>query len=313
MKSGILILEQVKTGKPDVISFRLVDELYTRDKALKFFHKKRRNEEKAGKTYQIEAELEIHYMPRTQAQNNLLRALERIMAFEMDGTEETYWEYHEGLIEKYAPLVSERVNPITNRKQRKRTSMMSTVEMAKVVEGAFTELSVMGIPLTSTNIANYWVEWYNWRARQGVDPFTEVARTKEEYRQAVPVCEACMKGLTTTDNYGNERYSGQIAHIVSRGSGGSDEQWNLMHLCTDCHIHLQHQQGWAYLVKQHPHIGFRVANAQVKAGKKQQVLSDPSWGFLHEDVKKLDEPESVKQVTGLFDGETVDDSDIGIF
>lgn len=265
MKSGILVLEQVRTGKPDIIAFRLTDESYTRQKAVRFFSDKLRREEQAGKTYKIEAELEIHYQQRTLAQNRLLRALERIMAMEQDGTESTYQEYHEGLIDKYCPE-GNRVNPITKKFQRKRTSELNTVEMAQVIGGAFFELASMGVEVTTGNIANYWIEWYNWRGRQGADPFTEKARSLDQYRRDVPVCEACMKGLLSTDLYGKDVYEGQLAHIVSRGSGGADEIWNIMHLCTDHHLYLQHQNGWSRLVDQFPHLAWRVAKARVLSG-----------------------------------------------
>lgn len=32
-------------------------------------------------------------------------------------------------------------------------------------------------------------------------------------------------------------------HIKSRGSGGGDEEWNIMHLCREHHIE-QHKRGW---------------------------------------------------------------------
>lgn len=312
MKSGILILKQVRTGKPNQIAFELTDEAYTRDKALKFFKAKVEREAKRGKEYPIEAELEIHYQQRTMAQNRLLRSLERIMAFEQDGTEDTYDEYHEGLIEKYCPK-SDNPNPITGRLRRKRTSELNTVEMAQVIGGAFYELATMGVELSSSNIVNYWIEWFNWRGKQGADPFTSKARTLDEYRHDVPVCEACLKGLVSTDEYGKDHYAGQLAHMVSKGSGGSDEVWNLIHLCTECHLFLQHQQGWAKLIGRYPHISWRVAQARMKLGSVEEIKDDPEMEPVMKEVEKIQngKVESIKEVFG---GEEVsEDEELEIF
>jgi hypothetical protein len=311
MKSGILILRQIRTGNKSRIMFELTDEAYTRDKAMKFFMEKMSREKKTGKDYLISAEFEIHYQRRTMAQNNLLRALERIMAFEQDGTEETYQEYHEGLVEKYCPP-KDRKNPVTLRSQRKRTSELNTVEMAQVIGGAFFELATMGVEITTGNIANYWIEWYNWRGKQSADPFTEKARTIDQYRKDVPVCEACLKGLVTRDEYGKDRYAGQIAHIVSRGSGGSDEIWNLMHLCTDCHLHLQHQNGWLAIINRFPHIAWRVATAQIKSGRVAAIDGEEGWEPVMKEVRRIERmqhDDAVDTVADVFNGEVVESSE----
>lgn len=307
MKSGKLILKQVRTGDPKRIAFELTDEAYTREKALKFFRTKMERESKRGKPYEIEAELEIHYQKRTLAQSRLLRALEAVMAFEQDNTTDTAQEYHEGLIQKYCPDVG-RPNPVTGLKQKKRTSELNTVEMAQVIGGAFFELATMGIELSSTNIANYWIEWYRWRGTQGSDPFTDKARTIDQYRHDVPVCEACMKGLVTSDEYGKKVYAGQIAHIVSKGSGGTDEVWNLMHLCTECHMFLQHQHSWLKLIEKWVHIAWRVAKAQIQSGRVPSIEGKPEWEPVMKEVnriRKLEMDEAAEKVTNVFGGEGV--------
>lgn len=308
MKSGIILLKQIRTGERDKIMFQILDEQHSIEKAIRFFGSKISKEKKYGKEFPVSAEFETFYERRTLSQNNLLRALERIMAFEQDETEDTYHEYHEGLIEKYCPDRG-RENPITKRRQKKRTSELNTVEMAQVIGGAFFELSAMGIEVTSTNIGNYWVEWYNWRGKQSHDPFTDRARTIEQYRHDVPVCEACMKGLVTTDLYGKDIYAGQIAHIVSRGAGGTDDIWNLMHLCTDCHINLQHQNGWIRLISKHKHIAWRIATAQIKAGCVVSIQDLPEWAPVMKEInriQKISGDEKTELVKEIFNGEEIE-------
>jgi predicted restriction endonuclease len=317
MKSGILILEQVRTGKRDEIAFRLTDEAYTREKALKFFKAKveREAKRKDQKAYLVQAELEIHYQKRTMAQNNLLRSLERIMSFEQYNTEDYYEDFHEGLIDLYCPD-EDKANPLTGRKKKKRTSKLNSVEMAQVIGGAFFELANMGVEITTGNIANYWIEWYNYRGKLGYDPFTDKARTIEEYKHDVPVCECCMTGLRSTDEYGKEIYEGQIAHIVSKGAGGTDDIWNLMHMCTKDHLMLQHQKGWLAVVEKYPHIAFRVANAQIESGQAPIVKADEEWEPIKREIERIEKyraekhEETVEMVKDVFDGHKVEELEI---
>ena len=103
-------------------------------------------------------------------------------------------------------------------------------------------------------------------------------------------CEACrtylnydidMKKYDTSA--GKE---GNLAHIVSKGSGGSDELWNRMHLCTEHHIYLQHQNGWSRVVKEFPHLESRVNKAREKAGQLPIDKGDAEETI--EDIQEVD-------------------------
>ena len=197
--------------------------------------------------------------------------------------------------------------------QRKRTSELNTVEMAQVIGGAFFELASMGVDITTGNIANYWIEWYNWRGKQGSDPFTDIGKSIDQYKKEVPFCEACTKGLISRDEYGRDMYAGQMAHIVSRGAGGSDELWNLMHLCTDCHIHLQHQKGWGALTNKYPHIAWRVARAYNKTGNLESLKSDPAYSLVVEAselFEKENKAATVELIKDVFGGRQSDEQSV---
>jgi hypothetical protein len=40
-------------------------------------------------------------------------------------------------------------------------------------------------------------------------------------------------------------------HIKSRGSGGTDDEWNLVTMCRVCHS-IQHSLGWFRFAQKHP-------------------------------------------------------------
>ncbi len=41
-------------------------------------------------------------------------------------------------------------------------------------------------------------------------------------------------------------------HIKTRGSGGTDDDWNIWLICRDCHID-KHRRGLSWIVKTYPH------------------------------------------------------------
>lgn len=55
-------------------------------------------------------------------------------------------------------------------------------------------------------------------------------------------------------------------HIVSRGSGGGDEEWNLIYLCRIHHVEF-HTVGWFVFSRKHPVVAERIKNARWLAGK----------------------------------------------
>jgi 5-methylcytosine-specific restriction endonuclease McrA len=55
-------------------------------------------------------------------------------------------------------------------------------------------------------------------------------------------------------------------HIVSRGAGGPDEDWNVLNLCRKCHSEV-HVNGWLAFGKAHPRLYGRIVSARERAGK----------------------------------------------
>lgn len=305
MKVTDLICEQIRSNTADIISFRIKNVNESLERAKQFYLTKY-NREKKGKMRDIKLSLEIAYQDRTIGQNKLLRALERVMAFEQDGSEDTYQEYHEGLIELYCPS-NGRENPITGLSQKKRTSELNTVEMSRVINGAFTQLALMGIDFESSEaIRHYWVEWNNFRSKQSKDPFSECYKEIDEYRKNVVICEACTTGLYLEDGY-----RGHMAHIVSRGSGGSDDLWNQLHLCPKHHLYLQHEKGWGVMVQEFPHLAWKVAFARVESGAGQLNSDFPGSKLVNKEMARIEKQreqefkEKAETVREVFDGEIV--------
>ena len=54
-------------------------------------------------------------------------------------------------------------------------------------------------------------------------------------------------------------------HIVSRGAGGPDEEWNTINLCRMHHSEC-HQVGWWEFAKRYPRQGTRIVAARQRAG-----------------------------------------------
>jgi len=283
-KCGNLIAEQVLTGQGDILSFKLIDENDTVKRA-KFFYKQKAGIEKAtGIKRRIVLNLEIFYKKRTLGQNALHRALMGVYSFEQEGTKAYADEYHEGMILRYAEDVPDRLTGMT---RKMRTHEMNTVQMSQIVEADFRELAIIGVSLPSAeNIRHYWSEWYSWRGSQKVDPLSDTYTDIENYRKRVCYCECCLMGLIGTDQYGKDIYIGHMAHIVSKGSGGSNDLWNRIHLCPKHHDVWHH--GQLKLIKLYPHIKWRIERARERAGVGKLVAPEPERKDLKESKKELE-------------------------
>jgi len=166
---------------------------------------------------------------------------------------------------------------------------MTTVQMSQIIEADFRELAMAGLNLeNSQGIRHYWVEWYGWRGSQKVDPLSDTYADIEEYRKRVCYCECCLTGLIGTDQYGKDIYIGHMAHIVSKGAGGSDELWNRIHLCPK-HHDLSHGESQIELVKLYPHIEWRIKRARERAGAGPLLLPEPERKDLEEITTKESE------------------------
>jgi hypothetical protein len=82
-------------------------------------------------------------------------------------------------------------------------------------------------------------------------------KAKREYREAHSTCEAC--GIRRTE---------EAAHIVSKGSGGPAEDWNLLGLCWTCHEGTFHRLGWLSFCHIYPHLAGKITAARIRCGRK---------------------------------------------
>jgi hypothetical protein len=81
-------------------------------------------------------------------------------------------------------------------------------------------------------------------------------KTMSCYKAQFPKCEAC--GIEQTSD---------AHHIVTEGSGGDTEDWNLFALCRICHTTL-HMMGWKKACERYPHLAPKIITARVKMGRR---------------------------------------------
>lgn len=208
-----------------------------------------------------DATLAVAQPRRTLRMNRLYWSLMTIWSMEAMGST----GYEESLHEAVLDAVAERVVARDGKTYPKRSKDMSVAEFSRCIEYVFAEINSLGAEIADPQeIDRYWREFYAWRGTQPEDPLECIARSDDEYRRAVNRCEACRKYLSPDA----DGYDGHIAHIVARGAGGSDDNWNKLHLCAGCHVGegSQHQQGWARLVGRFEHLRWRIERAFEKSG-----------------------------------------------
>jgi hypothetical protein len=227
----------------------------------------------AAKNLRAFISMEKWYKHRTLKQNNLMWALLRILS------QVVYTEYghedslYQDILDLYSPKT---VSELTGKPRSKSSSDLNTCEMATVIEGIFYQIAENGCPVEfSETVKTFFRNWYVWRFEQKEDPLRYAS--EKEYRERVPYCEATLEYL---GGYGTESYQGNIAHIVSKGSGGRDEAWNFLHLKGEIHIEEQHQHGWASFLATYPHLKGKVDRAMEMSGKVK-----PSTSGLKESVE----------------------------
>ena len=193
------------------------------------------------------------YRKRTLDQNALYWALLTILSFEVYGEYNHEDELHEEILAIYSPRIE---GALTRRPVPKRSKELTTVEFSRLVEGVFKELAEHGVSVESgSRIIGHWREWQEWRGRQEKDPLADDYKGEKEYKERIPYCEACLK-------YIGDAGGGSIAHIVSRGAGGSSETDNLLHLCDTDHVLFQHAHGWEAFLEKYPHLRWKVETAR---------------------------------------------------
>lgn len=200
----------------------------------------------------LEISLKFKGKPRSLKQNSLYWALVSVLAMEV--YRERGWEevVHEELLLMYSPMVESKLHGAS---VPKRSKDLDTAEFTRLIEGAMHEINEQGISITEpADMDQYWKDYARLRWTNGIDHGYRAEETVEEYRHRINYCEACHKYMRP----GSGQYDGNLAHIVSRGAGGIDETWNLLHLCSRDHIQIQHQKGWKEFLMKYPHLSEKV-------------------------------------------------------
>jgi len=73
------------------------------------------------------------------------------------------------------------------------------------------------------------------------------------------ICEAC-RMREATDKH----------HIVSRGAGGVNDEYNILHLCRQCHT-IFHARGWVSFGVRFFHLQARIKLARETQGKHTEA------------------------------------------
>jgi hypothetical protein len=220
--------------------------------------------------------LDIQYKPRTRAQENTLRGVERFIFWAENNhrptcDEDLYW-IHEGLIEKWS---REEENPVTGRVEPIRTSdpRMDTKLMSRIINGALDELAGSHIPKEvmdqiGEKMKNLWRAWYQWRYEQGdADPLFEFEMEQKKWEDYVAhhsVCEYSGESGTSTDPLVR-------SHIISKGADLTvyEEPWNWLRVKSSLHVE-QHDDGWEKaIISKFPHIKGKIERARQIYQQKQ--------------------------------------------
>ena len=214
----------------------------------------------------IEMTMEFWFKKRTLSQNNLLHALCAILSQELSGHNLDADDIYYDLIATYGAW---RKGAFHEEMIPKRGSEMNTKEFARVIQGAFDELASLGVTMdNSADVKNYWQKFTEFKHEieaedQEVTDIEDPALPPPDdpitaYRKGTTICEASGKFIGV---YGEDTYIGQVAHIKSKGAGGTDEAANFLHLHPDVHVPEQHQHGWGEFLVEYSHLRFKVEKA----------------------------------------------------
>lgn len=243
----------IKSGKLGRIILDLTDPKEI-EWVGEFFKKKKEYEEKTGKEKLLEIEIGISYKKKTANQWGLYQELVGRLAMKQNCGKDNI---HRGIKFNYYPEDSSGM--------KKSSASLSANEMWKINEYTISECYEHDI-----DVRDIYTIWVNMRYEQESDPLEGSYRNMADYKLAKPFCEACLKPLLADE--------GQMAHIISSGVGVSDEPWNRLRLCTDCHIMIQHSKGWLALIEKCPVIEKKVRAAWDQVGiipkESKQELPD---------------------------------------
>jgi hypothetical protein len=252
LRNGYIVLKEVnKNGKI------LIDRL---------FSKKKEFEERNGKEYFLQVELDLRYQHRTFKQNSSVWALITAIFISMErrppDEEEKYGLYLD-LLEEYADKVQNRFGGL----RPVHISESNSAQGARFIDGLLYHLATLcDLDVDAqAEVIDVMQAWEAWRGALEIDPvdYSDLACTKllteAEWREKRPVSEASGQG-------------GRIvrAHIVSRGADAADieKPWNWIALLWDEHEQ-QHRIGWDAFLQIYPHLRGRVERARRLAGKAE--------------------------------------------
>jgi len=303
-----------------------VKDIYKKNLGI-FLNKLHDFQSKKKELRELDFTFEFHYKKRGINQNNLMWALYEIEANEMNGGLQgskdhmvTSMELYESDLKIYAPKIEIKI-PVeqynyyrSNYRVEKEfsindgegntiyyqmtlfesTSHFNTFQIAKWIDRQFNRLAQNGVSCTNPgDIHDYWVKWRNSLNTEKIIIHDSLL-TIGEYRKLNPICEA-------TGKYIREG-KGQICHIKARGMGGNHEiekdyASNLLHLCNEAHIEIQHQKGWSHFLKKFPHLKYKIEIAL-----RREYPEEIEGKCLYNEVEK--NKEALKKV---FEGEELND------
>jgi len=218
-----------------------------------------------------EVMMETHYHKRTIDQNNTYYGILYFMFWAQNGRKPMTGEttpYNDALMEMYAPEIEEE-NPLIKGekvKRMKKQTEMSTIEFARLVEGAMAWLASMDIPDSvhkeiGIDMKNLWKNWYSWKnAEEGIMAQLEPdSMSYAQYKEIHPVCELTGEGGSTFDPIVR-------MHLVAnlQDTDCYENPWCYIRAKQSIHSR-QHTQGWDVILEEYPHIKGKWMAAQIKA------------------------------------------------
>jgi hypothetical protein len=251
---------QVPSGIPGMLSLEACELEKELGEWLREQHRYAKAKQEKEPLYELEFEVTIKrwYRRRSLQANNLAWELATRLA-QADAVSKELVYY---AVKELVDLPRDEYRGIY---VQRASGQLNTVEFARFIERLVIECQTHE---PAVEIRDIWILFTQWRFGQEVDPLRGTYASKDDYREQHPGCEACGKVLLYIDKEGVQRNAGEVAHIVSEGSGGAEEDWNWLLLCEREHRELQHQQGWDRFIEQHPHLRIKVERARARAGKK---------------------------------------------
>jgi hypothetical protein len=217
----------------------------------KIFAKKKEFEERNGKEYFLQVELDLRYQHRTFKQNSSVWALITAIFISMErrppDEEEKYGLYLD-LLEEYADKVQNRFGGL----RPVHISESNSAQGARFIDGLLYHLATLcDLDVnTQAEVIDVMQAWEEWRGTLENDPVDyadlECTRllTEEEWREKHLVSEASGRGGMI-----------RLHHIITRGSRPDlvDKAWNFLALLDEEH-NLIHSRGDDYFLSIYPHL-----------------------------------------------------------